>query len=80
MQQRNSPVEVLTKDDLVGWFMHPITKKIRHKVEQEIARIKAEMCWGFTLHLENAEKTAMKTAREVGKIEGLDFIFNIEAD
>lgn len=80
MQQKNSPLEVLTKDDLVGWFMHPVTKKIRHKIDQEKSLIEFEMAHGFTLYLDNVDKTAMKTAREVGKIEGLDFLFNIEPD
>ena len=80
MQKVNSPLEVLTKDDLVGWFMHPVTKKVRHKIEQEIARIQYEMGRGFTVYSESSDKTAMKTAREVGKIEGLDFVFDIEPD
>ena len=80
MQQAKSPVEVLTKDDLVGWFLNPITKKVRHKIEREIASISRDMALGFTLYLDGCDKTSMKTAREVGKIEGLEFIFNIEAD
>jgi len=80
MPQVKSPLEVLTKDDLVGWFMNPVTKKIRYKIEQEIARITVEMGHGFTLYLDNGDKTAMRTAREVGKIEGLEFIFDIEPD
>jgi len=80
MQQAKSPLEVLTKDDLVGWFMNPVTKKVRHKIEQEIANISREMALGFTLYLDSSDKTSMRTAREVGKIEGLEFLFNIEPD
>ena len=80
MQKAKSPLEVLTKDDLIDWLMHPATKKVRFKVEQEIQRSKNIMGDGYTLDLDNVGRTAILTAREVGKIEGLDFIFNIEAD
>jgi hypothetical protein len=60
--------------------MNPVTKKVRHKIEQEIARIQYEMGHGFTVYPENSDKTAMRTAREVGKIEGLDFVFDIAPD
>ena len=80
MPQVKSPLEVLTKDDLVGWFMNPVTKKIRYKIEQEIANISREMSLGFTLYLDSCDKTSMRTAREAGKIEGLQFLFDIEPD
>ena len=80
MQQVNSPEEVLTQDDLVGWFLNPITKKIRYKIEQEIIECRSKLADGWTLSTSNAEKTAILTAREVGKVEGLGFIFNIEPD
>ena len=81
MQQANSPVEVLTKDDLVGWFLHPATKKVRYKVEQEIASCRNKLADGWTLSFGGgADKTAMLTAREVGKLEGLEFLFELEAD
>lgn len=80
MQQAKSPVEVLTKDDLVGWFLNPVTKKVRYKIEQEIANISREMALGFTLYLDSCDKTCMKTAREAGRIEGLNFLLNIEPD
>ena len=80
MQQANSPLEVLTKDDLVGWFLHPATKKVRYKVEQEIEACRSRLADGWTLSLGSAEKTSMLTARDVGKIEGLRFLFELEAD
>jgi len=80
MQQARSPVEVLSKDDLVEWFMHPITKKVRYKIEQTLLQAKGNLGAGWTLNLTSVEETAMRTARDVGYIEGLEFIFNIEAD
>ena len=71
---------MLTKDDLVEWFLHPATKKVRHKIEQEVRRATERMGHGYTLDLDSVDKTAMLTARENGYIEGLEFIFNIEAD
>ena len=80
MQQVKSPLEVLTKDDLVEWFLHPATKKVRFKVKQEIQSAKERLGDGWTLELESVEGTALRTAKEVGYVEGLEFIFNIEGD
>ena len=80
MQQKNSPLEVLTKDDLVGWFMNPATKKVRFKVEQEIEACRNRLADGWTLDLEDIGHTAVLTAREIGKVEGLKFLFELEAD
>ena len=74
MQQANSPLEVLTKDDLVEWFLHPATKKVRFKVEEEIQNAKDRLGNGFTLYLDSLNKTSLRTAKEVGYVEGLDFI------
>ncbi len=80
MQPVNSPLEVLTKDDLVEWFLHPATKKIRFKVEQEIQNAKDRLGSGYTLELDSIEETVLRTSKEVGYVEGLEFIFNIEGD
>ena len=80
MMQVNSPQEVLTKDDLVGWFMNPVTKKVRYKIDEQITECRSKLADGWTLSTGNAEKTAILTAREVGKIEGLEFLFSIEGD
>ena len=80
MLRANSPQEVLTKDDLVGWFMNPITKKVRHRIQQKIEETKNRLGDGFTVYMGNSDKTAMCTAKETGRIEGLEFIFNIEGD
>ena len=80
MQQANSPLEVLTKDDLVEWFLHPATKKIRYKIEKEISQSQGRLGNGFTLYLDSLNKTSLRTAKEVGYVEGLQFLFNIEAD
>lgn len=78
--QARSPLEGLSKDDLVEWFMHPITKKVRYKIEKNLLQVKGRMGEGWTLNVNSIEETAMRTARDVGYIEGLEFIFNIEAD
>ena len=80
MLRANSPQEVLTKDDLVGWFMNPVTKKVRHRIQQEIEETRNRLVYGFTVYIGNSDKTAMSTAKETGRIEGLEFIFNLEGD
>ena len=80
MLRANSPQEVLTKDDLVAWFMNPITKKVRHRIQQKIEETRDRLSDGFTVYMGNSDKTSMYTAKETGRIEGLEFIFNIEGD
>ena len=80
MLRANSPQEVLTKDDLVGWFMNPVTKKVRHRIQQKIEETRNRLGDGFTVYMGNSDKTAMNTAKETGRIEGLEFIFNLEGD
>ena len=72
--------EVLTKDELVEWFLHPVTKKVRHKIDMEVIDAQARLGNGCTLDSESVDRTAIRTAREVGLIEGLMFLVNIEAD
>ena len=77
---QTSRQEILTKNELVDWLLHPVTKKVRHKIEAEVVETQARMGDGYTLDFDNVDRTAILTAREVGKIEGLEFIFNMEAD
>ena len=72
--------EVLTKDDLVEWFLNPVTKKVRKKIEREIQNCEDRLGSGWALDFDSVEKTALLTAREVGIIEGLNFVFRMEAD
>jgi len=60
--------------------MNPVTKKVRYKLQQEIQEMRDRLGSGWTFHRSNVEKTALETAEIVGKIEGLEFIFNIEGD
>ena len=72
--------EVLTKDELVEWFLNPITKKVRFKIEKKIRECQEHLGNGWTLHRESMERTALETAELAGKVEGLEFIFEIEGD
>ena len=77
---RTDSLEVLTKDDLVDWFLHPVTKKVRFKIEKEIEESRNKLADGWALDLDDIGRTAILTAREVGRIEGLKVLFDIEAD
>jgi hypothetical protein len=60
--------------------MNPITKKVRHRIQQKIEETRDRLGDGFTVYMGNSDKTAMNTAKETGRIEGLEFIFNLEGD
>lgn len=72
--------EVLTKEEMIEWFLNPITKKVRFNIEKELESAHKKLGDGWTLHRESAERTAIETAETCGKIEGLGFIFNIEGE
>jgi len=71
---------VLTKDELVEWHLNPITQKIKLIVKEQLKDVHSKLGNGWTLHRGSIEKTALETAEMVGKIEGLEFIFNLEGD
>jgi len=77
---RTDSREVLTKEELVEWFLNPVTKKVRFKIEQKIQSQHKKLGHGWTFDRDSMEKTAMETAEMCGKIEGLEFIFNLEGD
>ena len=72
--------EILTKDELVEWFLHPVTKKVRYKIEREIQSCQDRLSSGWAIDFDSAEKTALLTVKEIGMVEGLSFLFNMEAD
>ena len=70
-------MEPITKEEYESWVQDPITRKVLKQLEDKISGITSDLGTGRTLDEDNAEATLSRTARLVGKIEGINEIFNV---
>jgi len=69
---------MLTQAQLDGWKIDPVTIMVFKKLEEKIAQIKDNLGTGGSLNCSSSTETLGNTAREVGKIEGISEIFDLE--
>lgn len=68
---------IVTKEDFVEWKRNPVTVGVFDVLKAERIKEVNALIEGYTLA---GEKTTQKTAYSVGKIAGLDLIFEYEVE
>lgn len=63
--------------DLVYWKYTEETQKVLHDIKEEISRIQQELIEGSLLSLSDSELVARGYAKQIGKLEGLQYIERI---
>lgn len=73
-------MEPITKEEYEGWLQDPVTKKVVKQFENKSSNIQQDLALGMTLDEDCADRTAILTAKAVGKIEGINEIFKIDVE
>lgn len=73
-------MEPITDEEYEGWSQDPVTKKVFKRLELTMDNIRRIIGAGGTLDEDSAEATLGRTARLVGKIEGINEIFNVDRE
>ena len=68
----------LTREIYTAWKQQADTMLVFRKIDQRIKEIQEGMGTGGTLTHSSATETLANTAREVGRIEGLSEIFDLD--
>lgn len=68
----------LTKEQYIGWKQDPTTIKVFQQLEKRIVEIQENLGTGGTLNRSSAIETLANTTHEIGKIEGIREIFDME--
>lgn len=68
----------LPQESYLGWQRDPMTIKVFLRLEAKIKEIEENLGSGGTLNHSSTSETLANTAREVGRIEGIREIFNLE--
>ena len=70
----------LPQESYLGWKQDPITIKVFQRLEKRIKEIEEGLGSGGTLDHESATVTLANTAREVGRIEEIREILDLEIE
>ena len=73
-------LDVVTKEDLAEWREYKVTKAYIAAIQELVKEHFKALGNGGTLNLENAEATALETAKTVGSIQALQDILDIQAE
>ena len=68
----------ITNGEFLGWKQDPITMQVFKKLQNHIQEIESFIGHGGTLDYSSGSKTAIATAHEIGKIRGIETIFELE--
>jgi hypothetical protein len=68
------------KENFEIWKTDPMTQWYLEQIDKERNEIQVLMGQGFTVNPESVENTAMETAKNFGKVNGLDFCTTFEIE
>lgn len=70
----------ITKNDLLDWKNHPVTKAYQAGLESKIREIEMSLGTGISLNYDNPYATASLTAKFTGEIQGLKEALDIDTE
>ena len=71
-------MDELTEVEFVAWIQDITTRKVFKLLEKKIKEIQRNLGTGGTLNASSPWETLTNTAKEVGKIEGIQEIFDLD--
>ena len=71
-------IDEISKEFMLEWLQHPVTKKVIKELSQAREDFRQVLTEGGMLDMTSTEKTALQTARTVGRIEGLNLLLEID--